>query len=76
MQRKKTMALLNFAYAPKCDSNLISLGQLHESRILYHDQSDFIIFTKEGSILKVANRHKNLFVLETSSKVILVKKIS
>ena len=65
---KTTMTLLNVAYAPKCDSNLISLGQLRKSGISYHDHPDSMALKQGGSTLGVANRHKNLFVLETGSK--------
>lgn len=56
MKGKKTMTLLNVAYAPKCDSNLIPLGQLYKSRVLYHDHPNFIIFKKEDSIVGIANK--------------------
>ena len=65
---KTTMTLLNVAYAPKCDSNLISLGQLRDSGISYHDHPNSMVLKQGGSILGIANRHKNLFVLETGSK--------
>lgn len=74
MQGKKTtMTLLNVAYAPKYDSNLISLRQLHKSGIWYYDYPNSIILRKEGSILRIASRYKNFFVLETSLKIILVQ---
>lgn len=62
------MTLLNVAYAPKCDSNLISLGQLRKSGILYHDHPDSMVLKQGGSTLGIANRHKNLFIHETDSK--------
>lgn len=68
------MTLLNFVYALKYGSNLISLEQLHKLWIFYHNHPNFIILKKECSTLGVANRHKNLFILETSSRVILVKR--
>ena len=73
---KTTMTLLNVAYAPKCDSNLISLGQLRESGILYHDHPNSMVLKQGGSTLGVASRYKNLFVLETGSKAkaMLVKR--
>lgn len=67
------MTLLNIAYAPKCDSNSISLGKLHKSRILYYNHPNFMISRKESSTLRVTNRHKNIFFLETSFKIMLVK---
>lgn len=76
--KMSTMMLLNITYALKCDSNLISLGQLYKSRISYHNHPDFMVFKQEGNTLTVANRHKNFFVLETSLKAIamLVKRRS
>ena len=66
---KITMTLLNVEYAPKCDFNLISLGQLCESGILYHNHPNSMALKQGKSTLKVANRHKNLFVLETGLKI-------
>ncbi len=66
------MTLLNIVYALKYDSNLISLGQLCESGISYYNHSDSIILKKEESTLGIANRYKNLFILETSLKVMLM----
>lgn len=41
--RKTTMTLLNVVYAPKCDSNLISQGQLHKSDISYYNHLNSIV---------------------------------
>ena len=62
------MILLNVAYTPKCDSNLILLGQLCESGISYHDHPDSIILKQGGSTIGVARRYKNLFILKTGLK--------
>ena len=68
------MTLLNVAYTPKCDSNLISLAQLHKSGISYHDHLDSMILKQGGSQIGLAVRHKNLFILETESeKAMLVR---
>lgn len=73
---KTKMTLLNVEYAPKCDFNLISLGQLRESGISYHNHLNSMALKQGGSILKVANKHKNLFVLETGlkTKAMVMKK--
>ena len=72
--QSRKMTLLNIAYIPKYDSNLISLGQLRESRILYHDHPDSIILKQGGSHIGLAMRNKNLFILETKSeKAMLVR---
>lgn len=65
LQTDITITLLNVAYTPKCDSNLISLDQLRESGILYYDHSNSMILKQRESILGVASRKKNLFVFET-----------
>ena len=70
------LTLCNVAYALECDSNLISLGQLQETGILYHDHPKCIVLKQEGSIIGSATRRKNLFVLNTQlplGKAILVK---
>ena len=67
------MNLLNIIYALIFDFNLIFLGQLRKSGILYYNHPDFIIFKKKGSTLRVANRYKIFFVFDTSSRVVLVE---
>ena len=69
------MILLNVAYIPKCDSNLISLGQLRKSEILYHNHPDSMIFKQKESKIGLAVRYNNFFVLETESgnKTMLVR---
>lgn len=39
--------LHNITLAPECDSNLISLGQLCEARIIYHDNPSVITLTQQ-----------------------------
>lgn len=75
LQSGTTMTLLNVAYTSKCDSNLILLGQLRESRISYHDHPDSMVLKQGGGTLGMAGRHKNLFVLETGlrAKAMLVR---
>ena len=73
---KTTMTLLNVAYALKCDSNLISLEQLHESGILYHNHLNSMVLKQGKSTFGVANRYKNLYVFKIGlkAKAILMKK--
>ena len=59
-----TIELQNVALAPGCDSNLISLGQLRESGITYHDDPDSMTLMKSGSIIARAKRNHNLFTLD------------
>lgn len=75
LQNKTTMTLLNVAYTPKSNSNLILLDQLPESGILYYDHFDSIILKQGESILEVASRYKNLFILKTGlrGKIMLVQ---
>lgn len=65
---KTTMTLLNIINAPKCDFNLILLGQFRKSGILYHNYPDSIILRQRKSTLGVANKHKSIFVIKTDSK--------
>ena len=73
LQNRK-MTLLNITYTPKCDSNLISFGQLHKSGISYYDHPDSMILKKRGSQIGLVVRNKNVFILETESdKAMLVQ---
>lgn len=69
------MTLLNIVYTPKCNFNLISLNQLCKSKRSYHNHLNSIILNQEKSIIGLAVRHKNLFILEINlkDKVILVQ---
>lgn len=60
------MTLLNVAYTPKYDLNPILLGQLQELNVLYFNHPNSTILRQRRSILGVANREMNLFVLNTS----------
>ena len=59
-----TIELHNVALAPGCDSNLISLGQLRESGITYHDNPAAMTLMKDGKVIAHARRNRNLFTLE------------
>lgn len=59
-----TIELQNVALAPDCDSNLISLGQLQESGITYHDDPSAMTQMRNGEIIALARRERNLFVLD------------
>ena len=56
--------LHNVALAPGCDLNLISLGQLRESRITYHDNPAVITLMKDGKVIAHARKNQNLFTLK------------
>ena len=59
-----TIELQNVTLALGCDSNLISLGQLRESGITYHNDPDSMTLMKNGSIIARAKRNHNLFTLD------------
>ncbi len=59
------LILNNVAYTPRCNSNLISLGQLRESGITYYDHPEQMILKQGGNTIGSASRHKNLFTLDT-----------
>ena len=56
--------LQNVALAPGCDSNLISLGQLRETGITFHDDPTAMTLMRNGKIIAQAKRDRNLFTLE------------
>ena len=59
------LTLSNVAFTPECDSNLISLGQLRETFISYHDYPEKMVLKQGGEIIGSATRKRNLFVLDT-----------
>lgn len=56
--------LHNIALAPGCDSNLISLSQLQETGITYHDNSRAMTLMKKRKVIAQAKRTHNLFTLD------------
>lgn len=56
--------LQNVVLAPGCDSNLISLGQLRETGITFHDNPTAMTLMRNGKIIAQARRNRNLFTLE------------
>ena len=77
LENGSQLTFCNVAYAPECDSNLISLGQLRETGISHHDHPKCIVLKQRGSIIGSATRRKNLFVLDTQlppGKAMLVKR--
>ena len=76
LENGSNLTLTNVAYTPECDSNLISLGQLRETGISYHDHAECMVLKQEGKTIGLATRRKNLFILNTQtapSKTMLVK---
>lgn len=62
-----TIELHNVAFAPQCDSNLISLGQLRESGITYHDNPTEMTLMKDGQVIANAKRERNRFILDLAA---------
>ena len=59
-----TIELQNVALAPGCDSNLISLGQLRESGITYHNNPSSMTLMRGGRTIARSKRSYNLFTLD------------
>lgn len=66
-----SIRLEGVAYAPECDSNLISLGQLRESKITYVNNPNAMTLMQGGQAIAHARRDRNLFILDlvSSNKV-------
>lgn len=43
--------LLDIALVPECDSNLISLGQLRETGITFHDNPSHMTLMRHGVVI-------------------------
>lgn len=56
--------LYNVALVPDCSSNLISLGQLQKSEIIYYDNLTFMTLMRSKKIIVYTRRERNLFMLE------------
>lgn len=61
---RRTIELHNVALAPNCDLNLISLEQLRESGILYHDNPSIMTLIRGGEIIAHFKKNYNLFILD------------
>lgn len=61
-----TIELHNVALVPDCDSNLISLGQLQENSITFHNNPTTITLMRGGKIVVHAKRGHNLFTLDSA----------
>ena len=74
-ENSSQLTFANIAYTPECNSNLISLGQLQETSILYYDYPKYMILKKSGNVISFAIRKKNCFVLDIKPyKAILTKR--
>lgn len=59
-----TIELHNVAFAPECDSNLITLGQFWEGEIIYQDNPTEMALVQCEEIIACAKLNRNLFTLE------------
>lgn len=59
-----TIKLQNVALASGCNLNLISLGQLWESGIIYHDDPSLMTLMRGGRTIACSIRSHNLFILD------------
>lgn len=66
------LKLGNVIYTSNCNSNLISLAQLHDSNIIYINNFEVMILIQLGQLIAYARQNQNLFVLNLaiSNKVI------
>lgn len=74
LDNRSSIRLKGVAYAPKFNSNLISLGQLRNSNITYVDSSNTMTLMQKGQIIAHARQDWNLFILNlaTPNKVMQV----
>lgn len=60
----RKIELYNMTLVSECDSNLISLGQLKEIGITYHDNPTTMILMRYRKVITYTKRDRNLFTLE------------
>ena len=64
LANKSTIKLEGVAYAPECNSNLISLGQLRDSKITFVNNVDVMTLLQRISPIANVKRDRNLFILD------------
>lgn len=55
--------MYNVALVLEYDSNLISLEQLRESRIIYYDNPEAMTLMKDGKVIIYTKKERNIFTL-------------
>lgn len=72
--RRDNIKLHNVALAFGYDSHLISLGQFHESGIIYHNNLIAMILMKNRKIIAQVKKNQNLFTFDLAQprKVITI----
>ena len=61
----QSIKLEGVTYTPESNSNLISLCQLRESGIGYHDDPTSMTLRRGSEVIAYAKRNQNLFILDT-----------
>ena len=69
----KSIELLDTTLVPECDSNLISLGQLRETGITFHDNPSHMTLIRHGVVIAQAKRYRNLFILDRAIPETVIK---
>lgn len=64
LSSKKIIDLHNVAFAPVCNSNLISLSQLHESGTTLYDKLTKMMLIRKRNIIVYARQDCNLFLFD------------
>ena len=69
----KSIELLDTTLVLECDSNLISLGQLRETGITFHDNPSHMTLMRHGVVIAQAKQHRNLFILDWATPETVMK---
>lgn len=59
-----SIKLEGVALVSECKSNFISLGQLQDNRITYHDKDSSMLLMQDGVPIAHARRDQTLFILD------------
>lgn len=69
----KSIELLDIAFIPECNSNLISLRQLRETGITFHDNPNHMTLIRHGVVIAQAKQHRNFFILDRAIPKTVIK---
>ena len=64
LANRNSIELLDIALVQECDSNQISLGQLHETIATFHDNPSYMTLIRQGVVIAQAKRHRNFLILD------------
>lgn len=62
-ENNSNLIFTNIVHTLKCDSKLIFLCQLWDTRILYHNYAKYIVLKQKGKTIGLVTKKKNLFIL-------------